>query len=100
MSESALWDERFEQLLRSGLPLLPHGATIPADRPLIDLGLDSVGVVALVTGIEDTYDVTFGDEILDVELFSSALYLWQTLRRLAGDRTGPGDVSPSPCGAP
>jgi acyl carrier protein len=84
LSEAAVWDEQFEKLLRTGLSLLPSGSAIPPDRPLIDLGLDSVGVVALVTGIEDTYDVTFGDEILDLELFSSASCLWRAVKRLTG----------------
>lgn len=76
------WPAQFEALLRERLPDLPRGAPLPSLTSLIELGLDSFGAVALITELEDTYEVALGDELLDPEFFSSARHLWGLIERL------------------
>ncbi|MCP2342715.1 acyl carrier protein [Actinomadura rupiterrae] len=77
-----MWDEPFEQILRKHLPLLGPDEEFSADLGLHDFGLDSMGMVALLSGLEDAYGVRFVDDALDVANFATPATLWKTLAAL------------------
>ncbi|MFC4907599.1 acyl carrier protein [Actinomadura gamaensis] len=77
-----MWDEPFEQLLRTHIPLLGPDDEFSADLSLRDFGLDSMGMVALLSGLEETYSVRFVDDALDVTNFATPATLWKTLTAL------------------
>jgi nodulation protein F len=87
------WPAKFDQLLREELPLLPPGVPLSTESSLVDLGLDSLGVVALITKIEDHYGVELDDQLDDPKLFSTPEYLWSIIQELRhGDRSPAPDV--------
>jgi acyl carrier protein len=71
-----VFDERFEGILREHLRLGSSDTAVSADVPLRDLGLDSMGAVALMFELEDEYGCTFGDDQLIEETFRTAETLW------------------------
>jgi len=77
--EFVMWDDQFEQLLRSHLPFLSAAEPLDADAALVDLGLDSLGKVELLGSLEDAYDIRFMDEALSVETFETPETLWTAL---------------------
>ena len=74
-----MWDESFGQLLRKHLPLLESGDELTADLSLRDFGLDSMGMVALLSSLEDMYGVRFVDDALNGDNFATPETLWKTL---------------------
>jgi acyl carrier protein len=77
--EYVMWDDQFEQILRSYLPFLSAAEPLDADAALRDLGLDSLGKVELLGSLEAAYDIRFMDEALSVETFETPETLWTTL---------------------
>lgn len=71
----------FQDVLRAHLPYADSGEISAADE-LVNLGLDSVGVVRLLADIEDKYEVELPDDILDEQTFVTAGSLWQRLSAL------------------
>jgi acyl carrier protein len=71
----------FQDVLRPHLPYADSSEISAADE-LVNLGLDSVGVVRLLADIEDKYEVELPDDILDEETFVTAGSLWQRLSAL------------------
>ncbi|ASU85331.1 phosphopantetheine-binding protein [Nocardiopsis gilva YIM 90087] len=78
-----MWDERFEELLRSYVPFLSADEPLEEDTDLRDLGLDSMGTVELLAQLEAAYDVRFVDEALTMETFASPGVLWKTLQEMS-----------------
>ncbi|MFC4565989.1 acyl carrier protein [Nocardiopsis mangrovi] len=78
-----MWDEQFESILREHLPFLPADEEIRKDMSLMDAGLDSMGIVELLSKLEAAYDVRFQDEALALETFENAGTLWNTVSGLA-----------------
>ncbi|MER7056973.1 MULTISPECIES: acyl carrier protein [unclassified Streptomyces] len=74
-----MWDDSFEKLLRKNLPLLESGDELTADLSLRDHGLDSMGMVAMLSSLESTYGVRFVDDALDLGNFATPETLWKTL---------------------
>ncbi|RLL68244.1 acyl carrier protein [Streptomyces sp. Z26] len=74
-----MWDQAFEELLRKHLSLLEPEDEITADLSLRDFGLDSMGMVALLSGLEDAYNVRFVDDALNFENFATPATLWKTV---------------------
>ncbi|MGA4838249.1 acyl carrier protein [Streptomyces sp. G45] len=74
-----MWDESFENLVRKHLPLLESGDELTTDLSLGDHGLDSMGMVALLSSLESEYDVRFVDDALDLANFATPGTLWKTL---------------------
>lgn len=68
-----------DELLPSPLP-----RPWPEERPLVDAGLDSVGVLSLVAELEARFGVSFGEEDLTEEHFSTLA----GLIALLGERSG------------
>jgi acyl carrier protein len=71
----------FQDLLRRYLPYADPGRLRPSDE-LVRLGLDSIGVVRLLTDIEDGYQIEFPDDIVNEETFATAGSLWHALSTL------------------
>ncbi|WP_335936438.1 phosphopantetheine-binding protein [Streptomyces sp. PTD5-9] len=74
-----MWDDRFEETLRTFLPFLPPQEPLTADAELRDLGLDSLGTVQLLGTLEETYQVRFRDSALTMDTFRTAGVLWETV---------------------
>ncbi|MET4926695.1 acyl carrier protein [Streptomyces sp. PSRA5] len=74
-----MWDESFEQLLRKQIPLLEPDEELTAELSLRDFGLDSMGMVSLLSSVEDTYGVRFVDDALNMDNFATPGTLWKTL---------------------
>ncbi|MFF6907055.1 phosphopantetheine-binding protein [Streptomyces sp. NPDC012389] len=77
-----MWDEQFEVLLRKQLSFLPPDEKIQGDMELRDYGLDSLGTIELLSGLETAYDVRFRDEALTLETFRTPDVLWKTVQSL------------------
>ncbi|MGW1278650.1 acyl carrier protein [Streptomyces tsukubensis] len=77
-----MWDEPFEVLLRKHLSLLEADDVLTAETSLRDFGLDSMGVVELLSSLERTYGVRFVDEALHIDNFATPRILWDTLRAM------------------
>lgn len=74
-----MWDEKFEEILRANLPFLQNGEALDGESNLRDLGLDSLGMVELLSSLEKTYGVRFLDDQLTMETFATAGTLWSTM---------------------
>ncbi|MEU9206306.1 acyl carrier protein [Streptomyces sp. NPDC048332] len=77
-----MWDEQFDILLRKQLSFLPPDEPITEDMRLREYGLDSLGMIELLAGLEAAYDVRFRDEALSLEIFETPDVLWNSLQRL------------------
>jgi acyl carrier protein len=78
------WPEAFVAALRANLDLTSGDGPIPENARLVDLGMDSVSMVALVMEIEDELGVRFPDELLMPETFETPATLWQAVCALPG----------------
>ncbi|EFL28150.1 conserved hypothetical protein [Streptomyces himastatinicus ATCC 53653] len=74
-----MWDESFGELLRKHLPLLESGDELTPDLSLRDFGLDSMGMVSLLSSLEDMYGVRFVDDALNDDNFATPETLWNAL---------------------
>ncbi|WP_326825028.1 phosphopantetheine-binding protein [Streptosporangium sp. NBC_01639] len=79
-----MWDDEFEQILRTSLPFLGDDEELKEDTDLRSLGLDSMGTVDLLAKLEKKYDVRFLDEALSMETFATPRSLWTTLSTMTG----------------
>jgi acyl carrier protein len=74
------WPAPFEEILRQQLPTLRSDAEITPDLVLADAGLNSLRLVALLIGLEDTFDVVFPDELLAAHTFRTVDSLWSAFQ--------------------
>ena len=77
----------FQELLRPHLPYADSGELTEWNE-LANLGLDSMGIVALMGDLEDHYGIELPDDILNEATFATVGSLWRTLAILvphAGD---------------
>ena len=58
---------------------------IPMDVRLEELGLDSMGAINVLLDIEDTFDVSFPDELLTEETFRTASSLRDAILQLTAE---------------
>lgn len=68
----------FQAILRTHLPFADNGELI-GEESLSDLGLDSMGLVALMADLEDQYDVELPDEFVAESTFETVASLWGAL---------------------
>ncbi|CUB23870.1 D-alanine--poly(phosphoribitol) ligase subunit 2 [Bacillus safensis] len=54
------------------------------NEDLKELGLDSLSSIELLLEIEAAYEITFPDELLTEDTFSSSHNLWSIVRKLKG----------------
>jgi acyl carrier protein len=71
----------FQDVLRPHLPYAESGE-ISASDELVNLGLDSMGVVRLLADLEDRYEMELPDDVLNEETFATAGSLWRTVSTL------------------
>lgn len=76
----------FVEFLRRHLPLLEPGAELGSTTPLGTYGLDSLASIALMMEIEDTFDVTFPDELMTGQTFETLTSLWEAVGTLLSAR--------------
>jgi acyl carrier protein len=77
-----MWDNTFDETLRSFLPFLPAEEALTAETPLREYGLDSLATVELLAVLEQNYNVRFEDDALNLETFANPGRLWTTLSDL------------------
>lgn len=65
-------EQRIAQILKSMVPEL-GGVTLTPDMPLVEggLNLDSVNLLELIVGLEETFGITVEDNELSLELIST-----------------------------
>jgi acyl carrier protein len=71
MNPPAAFPDGFAEVVREHLPGLAAGETLTPDHVLADHGLDSLRRVSLLIALEDTFDVTFPDELLAGNTFAT-----------------------------
>jgi acyl carrier protein len=76
-----MWDEDFERVVRAHLQFAADQPLAPATR-LADHGLDSMETVSLLVEMEETFAVSFPDELLVAETFETPEALWRVLSGL------------------
>jgi acyl carrier protein len=81
-SDQDLFNPTFEAVMRGHLPYLGPDEEIAPDLRLREVGLDSLGMVALLVELEQAFDLQFRDDVLDVEIFTTAGSLWKALSAL------------------
>jgi acyl carrier protein len=70
-----------ENLLRPKLRFLPADETLPMNRDLGALGLDSMATIDLLMDIETTMGISIPDEMITVETFSTAGHLLHAIQQ-------------------
>ncbi|MBN9739824.1 acyl carrier protein [Amycolatopsis sp. A1MSW2902] len=83
-----MWDERFEQAVRTKLPMLASEPRLRPDLSLRDFGLDSMKIMDLIVGLESAYGTEFPDEALTFEAFATPGRLWELVREHMVDAPG------------
>jgi acyl carrier protein len=68
----------FRKTLLAHLPYADGAELAPTDD-LAALGLDSMGVVQLLTDLEETFGLELPDELITEETFATVGSLWQTV---------------------
>ncbi|MEO6084259.1 MAG: phosphopantetheine-binding protein [Umezawaea sp.] len=77
-----MWDNTFDETLRSFLPFLPAEEALTTETSLREYGLDSLATVELLSVLEQNYNVRFEDDALNLETFENPGTLWSTLAEL------------------
>ena len=67
--------DQYQDILRRHLPYAGD-TRLTETSVLADLGLDSLGVVRLLSELEDTFDTELADEVLNAATFRTAGSLW------------------------
>lgn len=81
----AVWDERFEEVLRPVLRHLPADEALLPGTDLASVGLDSMASVELLLSLEDHYGVSLPDELLTNSTFATPASLWQAVASVRAD---------------
>jgi acyl carrier protein len=74
------WPQEFDDLLARSLNLDP-AVELAEDAPLAAAGLDSMGMVGLMLGLEEALGFELPEEDMTVETFYSAATLWSAVSR-------------------
>ena len=83
--EQVMQDQVTEKLLTVLSRHLKFGGNamnIPMDKPLDELGLDSMGAVNLLLDLEDSFDISFPGSLLTEETFATAANLHKAVYSL------------------
>jgi acyl carrier protein len=81
---SDLSETAFLEVVRRYLRFLPADQPLDWDRPLRELGLNSMSSINLLLDVEVELGVTFTPELLSPESFSTARALWSATQVAAG----------------
>ncbi|QUQ65435.1 acyl carrier protein [Kutzneria sp. CA-103260] len=77
-----MWDEQYEKLIRQYLPFLPADEPLDPDTDLRDFGLDSLGIVDVLSALEQTFQIRFTEDLLTAETFRTPKVLWTAVSGL------------------
>jgi acyl carrier protein len=66
-----MWNEQFENLIRTHLPFLPDDEELRPDLALREFGLDSFGLVEPLVSLESGFRIHMTDDILSMDAFST-----------------------------
>lgn len=78
-----MWDERFEIIIRERLPHLRPDSPLEPGLALSAHGLDSMGMIGLITSLEDEYALTLPDEAIVPANFVTPRTVWEMVRTFA-----------------
>jgi acyl carrier protein len=78
------WPQSFEEILHRHLPFADN-QPLNVDDGLADLGLDSLGTVALLLDLEEGFVVTIPDNLLVAKTFATVGSLWSVIAKLQPD---------------
>jgi acyl carrier protein len=73
---------QLETILRRYLVLVPDGQDVPFETELPALGLDSMSALTLLLELEEIFDISFPDSLLNATTFRSAKNLEDVIRML------------------
>jgi acyl carrier protein len=83
---------QLKTILRRYLVLVPEGQDVPLETELPALGLDSMSALALLLELEEIFEISFPDALLNATTFRSAKSLESVIQMLrkepGGHRTG------------
>ncbi|GAA0664688.1 hypothetical protein GCM10010193_15070 [Kitasatospora atroaurantiaca] len=77
-------EERVLRIVAAALRAAPGEDTPGPDTDLWSVGLDSLGSVSLMVGLEDEFGVEFPDSMLDRKTFSTVRSISEAIRSLVG----------------
>jgi acyl carrier protein len=81
-------DVQLETILRRYLVLVPERQDIPLETELPALGLDSMSALTLLLELEEIFDISFPDSLLNATTFRSAKSLENVIQLLRKERDG------------
>ena len=81
---------QMETILRRYLVLVPEGKAVPLETELPALGLDSMSALTLLLELEEIFDISFPDSLLNATTFRSAKSLENVIQMLRKERDGNG----------
>jgi acyl carrier protein len=83
-------DVQLETIVRRYLVLVPEGQDVPRETELSALGLDSMSALTLLLELEERFDISFPDSLLNASTFRSARSLENVIQMLRKERDGHG----------
>ena len=83
-------DAQLETILRRYLILVPEGQAVPLETELPALGLDSMSALTLLLELEEIFDISFPDALLNAATFRSTESLANVIQMLRKERDGHG----------
>jgi acyl carrier protein len=81
---------QLETILRRYLVLVPEGQDVPLETELPALGLDSMSALTLLIELEEIFDISFPDSLLNATTFRSTTNLENVIQMLRKERDGHG----------
>ncbi|MET3805468.1 acyl carrier protein [Nakamurella sp. UYEF19] len=82
MSDNKIWDEHFEDIVRTMVPFFQPEDELTPDTDLQNYGLDSFGVIELLVALEGGYGIHFCDEVMTRATFATPATLWDAVTSL------------------
>ena len=83
-------DVQLETIVRRYLVLVPEGQDVPRETELSALGLDSMSALTLLLELEEKFDISFPDSLLNATTFRSARSLENIVEMLRKERDAQG----------
>ncbi|MCB8978814.1 MAG: acyl carrier protein [Ardenticatenaceae bacterium] len=74
--------EKLLTVLSKHLKFADDPQAIPMDKPLDELGLDSMGAVNLLLDLEDSFEISFPGSLLSEDTFKTAANLHKAVASL------------------